>query len=527
MTRYDLAIINATVVDGTGSPARIDDVAILNGRIAKIGPLRSQANRVIDAFGKVLAPGFIDIHGHSDYSLLYDPLARSKVYQGVTTEVGGNCGYHAAPVFGAVVNERKDFHMRTACLSVDWETSAEYRDRIRRENVSVNYAYQIGYNTLRSVVTRDHAQKLSAAERDQIRTLVRSEYANGALGLSYGLAYAPACFSSTDELIDVAEESKDADAFISFHIRNEDALLMESIEEALEIAKASSAAIHIGHVKTFRRANWHKIEILLGRLESARKEGLDLTVDRYPHLAMNTQFKFILPTWALEGGIGATQERLRNPETRQRICQELAETCAKEVKEVMISLVANPLNKQYEGRFLDELSRGSDPWFFVCDLLADEGDTAFATFFGMNRNNLDRIFGLDYAIVASDASIQAIDKQAGGGRPHPRCFDTFPYFLAEWVYARKLIDLPEAIRRMTLLPAQRAKLKERGVIAEGYHADFVIFDPNSLMPDISYEDPIRYPQGIETVIVNGVVVIDRGLHTARRPGQLLLRQDQI
>jgi N-acyl-D-amino-acid deacylase len=204
--------------------------------------------------------------------------------------------------------------------------------------------------------------------------------------------------------------------------------------------------------------------------------------------------------------------------------RELRDTVEGEVKEVLLSLVASPSNKRYEGMFLDQAAAGRDPFDLVCDLLLEEGEAAFATFFGMSRPNLDRILALDYAVIASDSSIQPIERQAGGGRPHPRCFDTFPYFLAEWVFARQLIPLPEAIRRITSLPAQRAGLADRGRLVEGGFADLVLFDPTLLRAEASYEEPIHYPAGIELVVVNGAVVVDHGAHTGARPGMLLTRR---
>lgn len=518
---FDLAIFNATVVDGTGAPARVTDVAIRGDRIERVGTFQGEARRSMDAFGKVLSPGFVDFHGHSDYSLLMDPLARSKVFQGITTEVGGNCGYHAAPVFGQVALDRKNEFQRTCGFDVTWQSSAEYRASLVQARPTINYAQQIGYNTLRSSVTADHAKPLSAAERDHLRKLVRDEFQQGAVGLSYGLAYAPACFSKTEELVDVAQEAAAAGGFISFHIRNEDNTLIESLEEALHIGREAQARVHIGHLKTFRRPNWHKIDAALELLDGARRKGMDLTVDRYPHLAMNTQLKFALPMWALEGGINATKTRLKDKDVRARIARELGSGADSEAREVLISLVGQPQHKHLEGKFLDELAGDKDPWEVMCELLSEEGDSAFATFLGMNPDNLDRILALDYTIVASDASIQAIHRQLGGGRPHPRCFDTFPYFLAEWVLARGMLDLPTAIRKITSFPAQRAGLVDRGVVAEGAFADLVLFNPQGLRAVVSYQQPIAYPEGVEWVMVNGQAVVGGGAHLGAQPGRIL------
>jgi N-acyl-D-aspartate/D-glutamate deacylase len=522
VSHYDLAILNATLVDGTGGQPRAADVAVKGDRIVKVGDVRHPAKRVIDAYGKVLTPGFVDLHGHSDYALFIDPLARSKVYQGVTTEIGGNCGYHAAPIFGAVARERRDEYARSAGLNIEWSTSADYRGRMQAMGVSMNYGQQIGYNTLRSAVTGDHAKPLNAGERDELRKLVRAEYRQGgAVGLSYGIAYPPACFARTEELVDAAEVSAEEGGFVSFHIRNEDDKLLESLEEALHIGRVSSAKVHIGHLKTFRRANWHKIDAALRMLEEARRAGMDLTIDRYPYLAMNTKLLYALPMWALDGGPDRTRAHLSDAATRERLANELRQTIDGEAAEIMVALVSKATNKGAEGQFLDVLAQGRDPWHVMLELLQEEGEAAFATFFGMSRENLDRILSLDYTIVASDSSVQAVDKHAGGGRPHPRCFDTFPYFLAEWVFLQRAMPIEEGIRRITSLPAKRAGIAKRGLVAEDWHADIVLLDPRAFRAEPSYEEPMRYPSGIETVVVNGTVVVDSGRHTGARPGRFL------
>jgi N-acyl-D-amino-acid deacylase len=279
---YDLALLNATVVDGTGRPAVVTDVAISGDRIARVGPLDDAARVVRDLHGRVVTPGFVDLHSHSDYSLHADPLARSKLHQGVTTEVGGNCGYHAAPLAGGIADDRRREYRHSMGLDVTWSTSAEYRAALAAAAPSVNYAQQIGYNSLLSSVTGDRNERLSPTERDRLRTMVREEFAAGAVGLSYGLAYSPACFSSTDELVDVAEEAAAVGRVISFHLRNEDFGLLEALDEALVVARRSGAPCHIGHLKTFRRPNWHKLDDVFARLQAATDAGIDLTVDRYP-----------------------------------------------------------------------------------------------------------------------------------------------------------------------------------------------------------------------------------------------------
>ncbi|MBL9037365.1 MAG: amidohydrolase family protein, partial [Archangium sp.] len=309
----------------------------------------------------------------------------------------------------------------------------------------------------------------------------------------------------------------------TFHLRDEGDTLLEALDEALEIGRASRGSVHLGHFKTFRKPNWHKLPEAIGKLEAAMRAGLSLTVDRYPHLAMNTQLKFSLPLWALEGGTAAMKARLKAPESRKRIIDELSRVYSSEERELMISLVSQPQNRPFEGRFLDELGtdKNVSPLEVLCDVLADEGEAAFATFFGMSRDNLDRILQLDYAMVASDASVQAIHRQSGGGRPHPRCFDTFPSFLAEWVFTRRLIPLETAVQKITSMPADRAGLIDRGRLVEGACADLVCLSPDALGSAVSYEEPIRFPAGVDLVMVNGQVVIDHGRLTGARPGTFL------
>lgn len=519
---FDLVILNATVVDGSGTKPFVADVAVKNDRIERIGSVSAYAKKIIDAYGKILTPGFIDIHGHSDYSILANPLAHSKVFQGVTTEVNGNCGYHAAPCFGAVAQARKEEYSRSLSLNVDWTTLQEYQDRLRAVEPSINYVPQLGYNTIRSAVTGDVSRPLSAQERDEINRIVEDGYREGATGLSYGIAYAPACFASTQELEDVAHITADHGGLLSFHIRDEGDQLLESLQEALQIIRASGAKSHIGHLKTFRRRNWHKIDEMLTLLSAARSSGVDLSVDRYPHLAMNTQLKFALPIWTLEGGVEATKAVLLDPVSRKKVIHELEQTVQDEVKGILISLVTHAHNKKYEGYFLDQIA-DHHPWELLCDLVAEEGEAAFATFLGMNRENLDKILALDWSIVASDASVQAVERQAGGGRPHPRCFDTFPYFLAEWVYATGRLSLEDAVRKITSLPALRSGIYQRGLIAEGYFADLTLLSATSLEAQVNYEQPLRYPRGVSDVIVNGMVVVEQGKHTGLRAGRLILK----
>ena len=523
---HDIVFLNAAVADGSGDEPIVTDVAVRGDRIERIGDFHGPAKRYVDAFGRVLAPGFVDFHSHSDYSLLIDPLGHSKIHQGVTTEIGGNCGYHAAPVFGEVSKERQREYGRFL-PTVEWRTSAEYIRAWHDLHPSVNYGQQIGYNTLRGAVTTDRGGRLTDDERSELRRLVRQDLTeHGYIGVSYGIAYPPACYSTTEELVDVADEAAEVDALISFHIRDEGDKLMESLEEALLIGDKSGARIHIGHLKAFRRPNWHKLEAAIALLNGAKKKGMRLTADRYPHLAMNTQLRAALPQWVHEGGVEAMKQRLGNPEQRDKIVAELEAAVGDEAEEVLIALVGKSENRHMEGRFLDQIADGRNPWQVLCEILADEGDSAFATFFGMNRDNLDQVLALDYCIVGSDASVQAIDRQAGGGRPHPRSFNTFPYFLAEWVFARKLVDLGTAIRKVTSLPAELAGIKNRGRIAEGYHADLVLIDPSGLQASVDYERPINFPSGIEMVTVNGEITVEHGRHTGARAGRFL-RRDAI
>ncbi len=515
----DLAIYNALVVDGTGRAPFFADLGIRGDRIEVVGDVRGPSKAHVDVCGRVVAPGFIDIHGHSDYSIVADPFARSKVFQGVTTEVIGNCGYHAAPVVGSLAQQRRTEYEGSHGMCVSWGTTAEYFDVLREVGMSLNVVKQTGYNTIRSALAGDHARKLSPSELSSIAKAIQQDISDGSVGLSYGVAYAPACFASTDELIHAGSAAADAGGWLSFHIRDEGNQLLESLEEALLISSVSGAPAHIGHLKTFLEHNWHKLDSALALLRDYKSRGNKLTVDRYPHLAMNTQLKFILPRWCLEGGTAAMQERLAKTEIRDRVREEMKQDSSGS-KRVMISFASRPENKWVEGKFLDELSFEAAV-DLVASLLASEGESAFATYFGMSDPNLERILGEDYAIPASDASVQAIHRQAGGGSPHPRCFDTFPLFLSEWVLGRKVMTLEQGIHRITGLPAATLGLQNRGRVAEGDFADLVVLAPEHMRRDVSYSNPTRAPSGVLMVVVNGEVVVGENGHTRLRPGRIL------
>ncbi len=525
---FDFLFKDALICEGTGSPPSSGDLAVKGERIVSIGSLAAlPARRVISCEGLVLAPGFIDVHSHSDFYLLINPLAESKVRQGVTTEVGGNCGYSAAPLAGEIFEERQKSWGEVYDLNIDWRDFSGYFSRLRGEGISINFGVLVGHNTVRGSVMGGSARP---ARREELGSMVREVemgMAQGALGLSTGLIYPPACYASGEELTELARAASRAGGILSTHLRSEGDGLLEALEEVLGVARAASIPLQISHLKTAGRRNWGKLQDAFELIEAARREGLDITCDRYPYTASDTSLSALLPNWAHDGGRRAELNRLRSPEKRAQI-KEVLERLHPEPEYwelVFVSHLATGANKALEGLSLAEASaRRREPVLeTILDLLLEEEDRVEVLIFSMNEENLERILQKAYVMIASDSGAKAAYGKLGEGSPHPRGFGTFPRVLGRYVRERGLLSLPEAIRKMTSEPARRFGLKERGRIATGAYADLVLFDPGAILDEASYREPHRYPSGIELVMVNGRIAVEGGEHLGTRSGRVILR----
>ncbi|MFQ5846293.1 MAG: amidohydrolase family protein [Candidatus Methylomirabilales bacterium] len=520
---FDLIIAGASVVDGTGSPPVTGDIGVAGDRIGAVGKIpEAQGQRVIRADRLVACPGFVDVHSHSDYFLLLNPRAESAVRQGVTTEIGGNCGYSAAPIWGEWGEERAQTYRELYGLDSRWQGVQDYFGQLGAEALSINFGLLLGHNTIRGSVLGGAARPPDAREMAAMIQAVRQGMREGALGLSTGLIYAPACFASPEELVALARVAHEEGGVLACHMRSEGDGLLEAIREILDVARQAQIPLQISHLKTSGERNWGKLPEALHLIEEARARRQDVTADRYPYTASNTQLQAVLPPWALEGRRVEQVARLRDPSVRARLEHELS---GRRWDRMMIAEVTREANRRYEGLRVSQAAAlaGKGPVEFLCDLLVEEEARVDAIFFIMSEENLQKILARPYVMVGSDSGVRSHVGPLSRGRPHPRTFGTFPRVLGAYVREERLLDLPIAVRKMTLDPCRRFGLTDRGLVAPGCYADLVLFDPERVADRSSYEHPIQYPDGIRYVLVNGVITVEEGEHTGARAGRVLRR----
>jgi N-acyl-D-amino-acid deacylase len=522
----DLVVRGAIVHDGGGGPGYPADILVAGDQIAHLdAPGAGKARRVLDADGLVAAPGFVDIHSHSDYHLLLAPQAESSVRQGVTLEIGGNCGYAPAPIWGAWQAERAEEYRSRYGLACAWQTLGEYFGALETARPAVNYGQLIGHNTLRGSATGGAARPASRQELAAMLDAVRKGMHAGALGLSTGLAYPPACYADAEELVVLSRTASGLGGILAAHIRSEGDGLLEGLDEIIGVAQAASIPLQVSHLKTMYARNWDKLDAALARIEAARAAGLDVTADRYPYTAANTGLDAILPRWAAEGLRQDWLARLTNPPTRSRILDELAARPLSIWDQIVIAEVRTPRYRAHQGLTVAKAASRERmrPEVFAVDLLAADGGTVAAFYHAMSDANLDRILARDWVMVGSDSGCRASGDPLGGGIPHPRTFGTFVRALGPLVRESRLFRLETAIRKLTADPCQRLGLVDRGRVAPGFHADLVLFDPAKIRDTATYERPWSFPEGVHHVLVNGQFAVEDGAVTGARSGYVLRR----
>lgn len=478
--------------------------------------------RLIDAKGLCVSAGFIDTHGHSDFGVLRE-RPESKIYQGITTEINGNCGLSAAPLIGeALVQRAEDLRG----IPQRWSTMDEYFGALEKKGLSLNFASLAGHGNIRASVMGYEDRAPSKEEMARMKGLLKDCLDAGALGLSTGLIYPPGVYSKTDELIALSRHgvtiSKGGRAPFVYasHMRSEGDRLIRAIKEVIKIGKKAGVKVHISHIKTAGRRNWHKAAEAVSLMQGARREGIALTCDRYPYTAASTDLDSVLPSWVYEGGKEAEIKRLKDPAVRKRIKTEfLSRFPEKELldlwERVVVSTVSLRKNRPLEGKSILRIARslGKEPLEALMELLIEEGLRVDAIFHSMSEENLERFLSLPFVMIGSDSSARPMRP---AGKPHPRAFGTFPRFLGR--YAR---DKKRALYKMTALPARTFGLKDRGRLKEGFKADIVVFDPERIIDGATYERPFRRPEGIIHVFVNGAPVLMDGELTGERPGRVL------
>jgi dihydroorotase/N-acyl-D-amino-acid deacylase len=528
---YDLLIVNGYVLDGSGSPWFEGSIAVKDGRIAAVGRFpNATAQRVIDARGLTVAPGFIDLHSHSDFTLLVDGKAESKIRQGVTTEILGE-SESAGPILGPALPEF-DKQMTRYGLTRDWTTLGEYFARVERQGSAVNIASYVGSGQVRMDVTGNVDRPPTAHEMEQMKELVDQAMREGAIGLASGLIYPPNAFANTQELIELAKVAARYGGIYTSHIRGEGEHWKRALDEAIEISEMAHLPVHVLHFKIDSRAHWGEMAQQISEVQAARDRGVDITVNQYPYIASMTGLEMCIPSKYLEGTSEEVVERLRNPSTRAEIRQAIATGLPgwedDEVKSVggwhgvLVASLQKPENKRYEGKRMDEVATEmhKDPLDALCDLLISEGGSAGAVYFSMSEADVELAMKQPWLGIGSDG-VAVSPAMTFIGKPHPRFYGTFPRVLGVYVREKRILTLPDAIRKMTSFPAQITGLSDRGLLRPGMAADITIFDPRTVIDKATFESPLQYPVGIPFVIVNGVVVIDEGEHTGAKPGRVL------
>lgn len=529
---FDLVLSGGTLIDGTGAPARPADVAVVGDRIVALGDLHGrEAGRTANIAGLFVTPGFVDIHAHSEFTLLADSRAASKVRQGVTTEVSGQCGFSAAPLLGQAREELPAFLNRVG-LQPDWETMAGYLDRLERQGIALNFGTLVGHGTLRYAVMGGVDRPATPAERQAMARLLAEAMDEGALGLSSGLFYAPGSYADLQELAALAQVAAAHGGLYASHIRNEAAGLEASVEEAIAVGRAAGVRVEISHLKLACRDHWGQADRLLASLDAARAGGLDLGWDQYPYTAAATSLDAIVPPAFHAGGKEALLARLRSPAVRAEIAQSLASGRGRNWEYALddsgwdsILLSFHPRRPDLAGRTLANIAaeRAAAPLDTALDLILESDAQAAMVDFCMDERDVAAILCHPHTAIATDAEALAADGPLAEGVPHPRAYGTYPRVLARYVREDRLLSLEEAIRKMASQPASRLGLHDRGVVREGAFADLVVLDPRSVADTARFADPHRYPEGICHVVVNGRFVVWEGQQTAERPGQVLGR----
>ena len=529
--QYDLVITNGRVIDGSGRAAYVADVGIKGDRIVKIGKVPSNAaTRTIDARGLVVAPGFIDMLGQSETYLLIDPRAMSKVMMGVTTEITGE-GESIAPINERQIKEQEDF-LRRFNLTVDWRTLDEYFKRLDKQGSGVNLGTFVGATQVREYVIGYDDRPPTPQELEQMKKLVADAMRDGALGLSTSLQYVPARFAKTDELVELAKVARQYGGIYATHQRSEANTIDASLDEVFEIAQKAQIPVEIWHLKTAYKKNWGRMTHVLDRFKQARDRGLDITADIYPYIAGSTALSACLPPWALEGGTDKMLARLRDPQMRQRLKTEISQeqTTWENIYlgsggpgGVLIGSVVNRELEPLQGKRISEIAeqQKKDPLDAVFDLiLADKGQTG-AIYFMMSEDDMRAAMKAPFVSFCTDSGSRATDGPLAGSKSHPRGWGSYPRILGRYVRDEKLLTLEAAIQKMTGAPAARVGLKDRGLIKEGMFADVTIFDPTKVIDRATFESPNQYPTGIDYVLVNGKISVDKGQRTGALGGRVL------
>jgi len=512
--QFDLLLKNGAVIDGTGKNEFRADVGIRDGVITALGTIEStSADRIIDATGLYVVPGFIDIHTHTDSAILRLPTADSKLRQGVTTEIGGADGSSRAP------RKKKDDDADDERVFTDVATFFDY---LQQQGTAQNIASMVGLGTIRELVVGEDDRPATPEEMEAMKSEVRKAIEQGCFGVSTGLEYTPGSFASTEELIKLTSAAPLPYRLYATHMRNEDNTLLEAIDEAIRICRHSGARLQVSHLKASYKVNWYKQEIALKMLDDAIAEGIEVHADRYPYIAYQTGLANLFPLWSRDGGTEQFISRLKDKNVLEKIKPDTLRKIngLGSWDSVMITSTRTEEAKHYIGKTIQQIASALnvDPFEFSVDLMIRENGSVGMVGFAMDEAGTEMCLRWKNTIVASDGGAYS---PASKSNPHPRTYGTFPRAIAYYQKERNVCSLPEMIRKMTSMPAEKVGLKDRGVLAVGKAADIVLFNYNTIKDNATFLNPHQFPTGMPYVIVNGTIVVDDNTITGKLPGKVL------
>jgi N-acyl-D-aspartate/D-glutamate deacylase len=528
---FDVMIRNGHIIDGTGSPWYSADIAIRAGRIAAIGHLPdAEARKTIDARGLVVAPGFIDMLGQSEITILVNPHLPSKIYQGITTEITGEGG-SAAPLNDAIRRADQAGYQHYG-ITPDWSNYRQYFARLEKQGIGINVADYVGATQVRRMVLGDDNRAPAAVELDRMRALVRAAMRDGAIGISTSLQYAPAPYAKTEELIALAAEAGTLGGIYATHMRSEGDAIIPAIDEAIRIGREAHIPVEIWHLKAAGKKNWGRMPEIVAHIEKARAAGVDITADTYAYPAWFNTFSAFIPPWAHDGGDVKLIARLKDPAERARIRRDMETPSTAWDNEwlaipgpqsIQVCVVQNPQLLPLQGKTIADIAKmwGKDPMDTIFDLLIQDNAFTNVAVFGMSEPDVALALQQPWVSIDNDSQGTAPEGLLGREHPHPRAYGTFPRILRKFVREEHKLTLEDAIRKFSALAAQRMRLAGRGVLKQGMWADVVVFDPATIHDNATFEKPNQLSEGMQYVLVNGVAVIEDGKMTNALPGKVL------
>ena len=529
--QFDVVITNGHIIDGTGSPWYAGDIGIRNGLIAAIGRLAgANVKQTIDAHGMVVAPGFIDMLGQSELTILVNPHLPSKIFQGITTEFTGE-GASIAPLNDRIIAADKLQYQHYG-ITPDWRDLAGYFTRLEKQGMGINLGTYVGATQVRRMIIGDDNRAPSPAELDQMKALVRTAMQQGAVGVSTSLQYAPAPYAKTDELIALASEAARFGGIYATHMRNEGDYILDAIDEAVRIGREAQIPVEIWHIKAAGKKNWGRMPDIVAKVNAARASGVEVTANTYAYPAWFNDMSAFIPPWAHDGGTAKMVERLRDPAHRAKIRADMLDPNGKWDNEwqeipgpdaVLVAVVQNPALLALQGKRLNQIAadRGKDPIDTLMDILIEDSGYTYCAVFGMSEPDVVLALQQSWTSIDNDSPGTAPDGILGKEHPHPRAYGTFPRIIHKYVLEEHKLGLEDAIRKFSALPAQKMRLSDRGVLKQGMWADIVVFDPAELRDLATFDNPNQLSVGMRYVLINGVPVISEGKKTNALPGRVI------